>query len=152
MKREFRLTKEGVQELETELEELNAQKPEIAEKIRLAREQGDLTENAEYQISKDELSRVETRIAEIQHILKNVELITGSRKGNSVKIGTTVQLKDGGQSLTYTIVGSVEADPLAKKISDESPIGRALLGKKVGDKVDIKTPNGNHTYSITSIS
>lgn len=152
MKREFRLTKEGVQELETELASLAAQKPEIAEKIRLAREQGDLTENAEYQISKDELTRVETRIAEIQHILKNVELITSLRKGNSVKIGTTVQLKDGGQSLTYTIVGSVEADPLAKKISDESPIGRAVLGKKVGDKVDIKTPNGNHTYSITSIS
>lgn len=152
MRKEYRLTREGVSELQDELDQLMATKPEIAEKIRLAREQGDLTENAEYQISKDELSRVETRISEIEHILANVEVISESKKAASVSIGTKVELKNGGKPVSYTIVGSVEADPLELKISDESPIGRALMGKKVGDKAEINTPHGTTTYTITSIS
>lgn len=153
MKKEFRLTAEGVGELEEELATLNAQKPLIADKIRLAREQGDLTENAEYQISKDELSRVETRISEIEHILQNVELIKGSSKVDSVRMGAKVSLKEqGGHTVDYFIVGTVEADPVGKKISDESPIGRALMGKKVGDQAEIQAPNGKLVYTITAIS
>lgn len=153
MKKEFRLTADGVAELEEELAALNARKPEIADKIRLAREQGDLTENAEYQISKDELSRVETRIVEIEHILQNVEIIRGSHKVDTVRMGSKVSLKDqNGKSADYVIVGTVEADPGSRKISDESPIGRALMGKKIGDKAEVQVPNGKLSYTITAIS
>jgi transcription elongation factor GreA len=153
MKKEFHLTDEGIAELKRELDQLNAEKPVIADKIRLAREQGDLAENAEYQIAKEELSRVETRTAEIKRILQNVELIDGSsRQADKVRIGTTVTLKSGSEKVSYTIVGSVEADPLEKKISDVSPIGKALMGNKVGDSAEITTPAGTVSYKIVSIT
>lgn len=147
MKKQFYLTKEGIEELKTELEELVAQRGPIAERIKTAREFGDLSENAEYSSARQEQERVESRIAEIEHILLNVEVIKKTNGSKKVQLGSSVTLKNH-ETKTFQVVGTVEADPLNGKISDESPIGQALMGKVVGDEVEINT----HTYKITDIS
>ncbi len=153
MKKQFYLTKEGVAELKTELEELIAERGPIAERIKTAREFGDLSENAEYNSARQEQERVENRISEIENILLNVEVIKKPKGDSVVQLGSTVKLKDGGgKSKEFQVVGTVEADPLNGKISDESPIGQALLGKKEGDEVEIKTPAETATYKIADIS
>ena len=149
MKKAYQLTPAGKQELENELEELKSRRGEIAQKIADARDFGDLSENAEWDAARDEQAQVETRIAEIEDILLNAVIIKPNSSG-VVSVGNTVVLKDV-KVVEYTIVGSVEADPLEGKISDESPIGQALLGKKVGDKVTIKTPGGEVHYTIQEI-
>lgn len=151
MRKDYQLTLDGKQELQTELEELRGRRVDIAEKIATARDFGDLSENAEYSSAKEEQSQVESRIAEIESILQNARLIN-PKDASDVEVGNTVDLKTEGKSVTYTIVGSVEADPLEGKISDESPIGQALLGKKVGDKVTITTPKGETEYEVVKIS
>lgn len=151
MKKEFHLTSDGASVLEQELAELKKRQPEVAENIRVAREFGDLTENAEYQSAKDEASRVENRIQEIEYILANVEIINSANR-DKVSLGNTVTLADDGKVVEYTIVGSVEANPLEHKISDESPIGKALLGKKVGEEVLITLPAGETKYKVKKIS
>ena len=151
MKKEFHLTSDGASVLEQELAELKKRQPEVAENIRVAREFGDLTENAEYQAAKDEASRVENRIQEIEYILANVEIINSANR-DKVSLGNTVTLVDDGKVVEYTIVGSVEANPLEHKISDESPIGKALLGKKVGEEVLITLPAGETKYKVKKIS
>lgn len=150
MKKAYQLTPAGKQELENELEELKSRRGEIAQKIADARDFGDLSENAEWDAARDEQAQVETRIAEIEDILLNAVIIKPKSSG-TVAVGNTVVLKDDKKVVEYTIVGSVEADPLEGKISDESPIGQALLGKKVGDKVTIKTPGGEVHYTIQEI-
>jgi transcription elongation factor GreA len=152
MKKAFHLTSDGVNKLKAELDELMSRRSGIANKIKTAREQGDLTENAEYQGARDEQVQNETRIAEIDHILKNTEIIEPNGKSDSVEVGSTVELKNSGKTLKYMIVGSVEADPMQSKISDESPIGIALLGQKVGDEVTISLPAGDTVYKIAAIS
>lgn len=153
MKKLFRLTREGVEELKAELKELVSKRSEVAEAIKVAREQGDLSENAEYQSAKSEQERVEGRISEIEHILLNVELIQKPKGDSKVQLGSTVLLKgEGGKSKQFQVVGTVEADPLNGKISDESPIGKALLGKKEGEKVEIVTPAETAEYEIADIS
>jgi len=147
MKKQFYLTKEGIDELKSELEELISQRGPIAERIKTAREFGDLSENAEYSAARQEQERVESRIAEIEHILLNVEVITKPKGDSKVQLGSTVTLKDG-ETKTFQVVGTVEADPMNGKISDESPIGKALMGKKVGEEVEI---NG-HKYKISEIA
>jgi transcription elongation factor GreA len=151
MKKQFYLTNEGVTELKAELDELTAQRGPIAERIKTAREFGDLSENAEYSSARQEQERVESRIAEIEHILLNVEIITKPKGDSKVQLGSKVTLKNG-TTKTFQVVGTVEADPLNGKISDESPIGQALLGKKLGDEVEIKTPAETSTYKITQIA
>ena len=151
MKKSFLLTKEGVAELEKEREELIAQRGPVAEAIKTAREFGDLSENAEYQAARQEQEKLEARISEIEHILSNAEVITKPKGDTKVQIGSTVTLKDG-DVRTYQVVGTVEADPLNGKISDESPIGKALMGKKVGDAVEIVTPAETHTYKVVEIA
>lgn len=151
MKKQYHLTKEGVDELQAELKELIALRGPIAERIRTAREFGDLSENAEYTSAREEQSKTESRIAEIENILQNVEIIK-HQKGKQVSLGSSVTLKNDGKSKKFQVVGTVEADPLEGKISDESPIGKALMGKKVGDDVEIKTPAETVTYKIDSIS
>ena len=152
MKKLFRLTKEGVDTLQTELDGLIAKRPKIAEAIKSARELGDLAENGEYQTARVEQERNETRISELQGILLNVEIIKKPR-GSKVQLGSRVKLKSGsGKAKEFQVVGTVEADPLSGKISDESPIGRALIDQKVGDKVEIKTPAETATYKIVNIS
>ena len=152
MKKAFRLTKEGVAELEAEHKNLVAQRKPIAERIRTAREFGDLAENAEYTSARQEQDRVESRISELEHILQNVEIIGKPRGDSKVQLGSKVTLKgNGSKTKEFQVVGTVEADPLNGKISDESPIGQALLGKAVGDAVEIKTPAESATYKVVSI-
>lgn len=150
MKKAYQITAEGKKELEAELENLKGRRGEIAEKIAEARDYGDLSENAEYDAAREEQGIVETRIADIEDILLNAEIIRGGKK-DKVGLGSTVELQSDGKSMTYTVVGPVEADPLEGKISDESPIGEALIGKKVGEEVTITTPKGELTYSVKEI-
>ena len=153
MKKQFYLTTEGVDELKTELTELMALRGPIAERIKTAREFGDLSENAEYSSARQEQERVEGRIAEIEAILQNVEIIKKPRGDSKVQLGSFVKLQNGGgKAKEFQVVGTVEADPMHGKISDESPIGRALLGKKEGEQVEIKTPVETATYKIVDIS
>lgn len=153
MKKQFFLTKEGVTELEVELAELIAQRGPVAQRIKDAREFGDLAENAEYSSARQEQEKLESRIGEIEHILQNVEVIKKPKGDTKVQLGSSVKLKgDGGRAKEFIVVGTVEADPLNGKISDESPIGQALLGKKVGEEVEIVTPAETAVYKITDIS
>lgn len=150
MKKAYQITDDGRKELEAELEELKGRRGEVAEKIAEARSFGDLSENAEYDNAREEQGLVETRIAEIEEILLNAETI---KKGGSstVALGSTVELKSADKNVTYTIVGPVEANPLEGKISNESPIGQALMDKKLGDEVAITTPKGEVVYIIEAI-
>ncbi|HET7059763.1 MAG TPA: transcription elongation factor GreA [Candidatus Saccharimonadales bacterium] len=150
MKKLFRLTKDGVDTLKTELDGLLAKRAVIAESIKSARELGDLSENAEYQSARADQERNETRISEVEGILANVEIIKKPR-GSKVQLGSRVKLRSDGKTKEFQVVGTVEADPLSGKISDESPIGQALIDQKVGDKVEIKTPAETATYKIVSI-
>jgi transcription elongation factor GreA len=151
VKKLFHLTQTGIDELKAELANLVSQRPAVAERIKYARELGDLSENAEYQTAREEQDRLETRISEVNHILKNVQTIKKPKSNGEVKLGSTVKLKDG-VIQTLQVVGTIEADPLNGKVSDESPIGKALLGKKVGDKLELKTPTETAIYKIISIS
>lgn len=151
MKKLYQITQDGKKELEAELKELKSQRVEVAEKISNARDFGDLSENAEYDAAREEQGILESRIAEIEDILQNASIIKGGSK-TKVGLGSKVDLKSGNKLFSYTIVGSVEADPLEGKISDESPIGHALFGKKVGETVEIKTPKGLVKYTINHIS
>ena len=147
VKKAFQLTKEGIEELKKELEHLLASRTEIAEAIRVAREFGDLSENTEYQSARAAQERNDSRISEVEHILNNVEVIKAPRAGSKVQLGSKVTLKGPGGKKEFQVVGTVEADPLNGKISDESPIGQALLGKKEGDSVEV----GKDSYKIASI-
>jgi len=152
IKKTYRLTQAGVDELKEELGALVSQRPNIADRIKHARELGDLSENAEYQTAREEQDRLESRISELEHILQYSQIIKKPKNGDLVRLGSSVTLKDGGKPLNYQVVGTMEANPAEGKISDESPIGKALLGKKVGDKVEMKTPAGRHAYKIIEIS
>lgn len=138
MNNKFKLTEQGLIECQSELKALIARRPEIAENIKVAREQGDLKENAEYQAARDEQSQVEDRIAELEVILKNYELISAGKNKDVVELGESVVIEsqDGSQR-TLIIAGPLEADPGEGKISDESPMGQAILGKKVGDSIEV---------------
>lgn len=150
MKKTYQITAEGKLELETELNELVARRSEIAEKIANARDYGDLTENAEYDAAREEQGIVESRVLEIEDILQNFELIKPKKANGTIHVGSTVELKNG-KTVTYQIVGPVEADPMEGKISNESPIGSALMGKKIGADVTIETPKGKTTYTIQDV-
>ena len=151
MKKQYQITAEGKKELELELVSLKARRGEVADKISNARDFGDLSENAEYDAAREDQGLLETRIAEIEEIVNNAEIIKASSK-STIGLGSLVELKNGAKKVQYTIVGPVEANPLEGKISNESPIGMALYGKKVDDKVTITTPKGDISYTIISIS
>jgi len=151
MKKTYQITNEGKQELEAELVQLKSRRGAIADKIAEARDFGDLSENAEYDSAREEQGQVESRIAEIEDILANAEIIKNG-KSSKVSLGCKVELKTGSRKVVYSIVGPVEADPLDGKISNESPIGVALMGKKVGDTATIVTPKGEIAYEITAIN
>ena len=150
MKKTYQITAEGRQELEKELTQLKGRRGEIADRIAEARDYADLSENAEYDSAREEQGVVETRIAEIEDILMNAEEIK-AKKGGKIHLGSRVTLKNG-TTKEDTIVGPVEADPVNGKISDQSPIGVALMGKTEGDKVTISTPKGDVEYKIVSVS
>ena len=149
------LTYEGLQSLEKELHDLKVnQRKEVAQKIKEAREQGDLSENAEYDAAKDEQRDIESRIEEIDRILKNVEVVIEDEVDvDVINIGCRVRIYDMEfkEELTYKIVGSTEANSLKGKISNESPLGRELLGKKVGEIVDVETHGEVIQYEILEI-
>ena len=150
------LTYEGLKKLEDELEDLKVVKrKEVSQKIKEAREQGDLSENAEYDAAKDEQRDIEARIEEVEKILKNAEVVVEDEVDiDKISIGCKVKILDCeyDEELEYKIVGSTEANSLKGKISNESPVGRALIGKAVGDSVTIETQVGELTYKILEIS
>jgi len=150
MKKQYQITAEGKKELEKELEGLKSRRGDVAEKIAEARDFGDLSENAEYDAAREEQGLLETRIAEIEDILNNADIIKASSK-TTIGLGSRVELTTDGKTMTYTIVGPVEADPIEGRISNESPIGVALFGKKVDDAVTISTPKGDVTYTVSQI-
>lgn len=147
----YQITAEGKAELEKELEQLKSRRGEVAEKISNARDFGDLSENAEYDAAREDQGLLETRIAEIEDILMNADIIKSSGKG-VIGLGSEVEIKTGAKKFSYIIVGPVEANPLEGKVSNESPIGMALYGKKVGDKVTITTPKGETSYEVVSVA
>jgi len=153
MNKLFHLTQQGVAELKKELGELIALRAVIADRIKTAREFGDLSENMEYSAARQDQERNEMRINEIEHILANVQVIKAPKGDSKVMLGSTVKLKsEAGKTKEFQVVGTVEADPLNGKISDESPIGKALMGKKEGEAVEIRTPAETATYKIIDIS
>lgn len=152
LRKSFHLTKAGVETLRLELESLKVQRTPIAERIKAAREFGDLSENAEYSSARQEQERVESRITEIEHILRNVQLIPQPKSGSEVQLGSCVTLRDreaGEQQ--FKIVGTVEADPLKGLISNESPLGQALLGKTIGEEIEVKSRAGVTVFAILEI-
>ena len=149
------LTYQGLKKLEDELQELKVvRRKEVAAKIKEAREQGDLSENAEYDAAKDEQRDIEARIEDIEKILKNAEVVVEEEVDlDKISIGCNVKILDieFDEELEYKIVGSTEANSLKGKISNESPVGKALLGKQVGDIVKVETPGGEFEYKVLSI-
>jgi len=145
------VTKEGLDALKAEYEELvNVKRPEAVTRLATARDQGDLSENSEYTDAKQSLSFIDGRIAELEVVLHDVKVVTTHAKGQ-VDVGCKVTLHINGKKEEFTVVGEWEADPQARKISHESPLGKALLGKKVGEKVEVEAPAGKILYKILSI-
>jgi transcription elongation factor GreA len=155
IEKEYPMTKEGKLKLEQELEQLKTVKrKEVVERIKIARSFGDLSENSEYDSAKEEQAFVEGRITTIENMIRNARIIEGNDSNtDTVSLGksvTFVELPNGDEE-TYSIVGSVEADPFEGKISNDSPIAKSLIGKRVGDKVSIMTPGGEMSVKIVSI-
>ena len=151
MKKTYQITEAGKAELEFELEKLKGRRGQIADKIAEARDYGDLSENAEYDSAREEQGQVESRIGEIEDILLNGEIIKANGS-DKVGLGSNVTLKNGTKTITYVVVGPIEANPGEGKISDQSPIGQALLGKKANETATITTPKGELTYTIESVA
>ena len=156
MAKTIKITDDGLKKLQDELEMLKTKgRAEIAEKIKIARGYGDLSENSEYDEAKNDQAKIEARIVEIEAMLKNVEIIEDVKgKAKSVVIGVKVKVLDSesGDEDEYRVVGSTEANPREGKISDESPVGKALLGKKLGDEVIVEAPGGEFKLKIIEIS
>src|SRR5258708_7649354 len=146
------LTKERLEELKIELETLkNKKRVEVAERLKQAKEYGDLSENSEYAEAREEQANVETRIGELEDLLKEAVTIKKSEGSDTVVVGSTVTVKKGEKTSTYTVVGPYEAKPEAGRISDESPLGKAFMKKKVGETVNVTTPSGAMVYEIMKI-
>ena len=146
------LSQEGLAKLKGELHELKTKKrKEIAARLEHAKTLGDLSENAEYQETKEEQSLVESQIAELEETVRNAVVIKKEHRTDQVTIGSTVKVQSRGSEEIYTIVGSEEADPAGGKISNESPLGKAFLGQKMGSTVEVKTPGGIYAYKILEI-
>lgn len=151
------LTKEGLAELKSEYEDLTeVKRPNAVERIAAARGQGDLAENSEYAAARDELSFIDGRIEELEGLLNHAKLIRDSgvrgKRAHAVKLGSKITLAVNGKKEVFTLVGEWEADPMEKKISHDSPLGRALIGKTVGEKVEVAAPAGKILYGIVDIS
>lgn len=151
MSKEY-LTKERLEEFKAELEELKSKKRvEVAQRLKQAKEYGDLSENSEYVEAREEQANVESRIFELEELVKNAVTIKKSEGNGTVQVGSSVTVKKGDKMFTYTIVGSYEAMPEEGRISDESPLGKAFLKHKAGDLVNVSTPAGAMAYEITKV-
>ena len=152
MSKKYLLTQDGLNKMQEELKVLiNDKRKEVIERIREAAAHGDLSENADYAQAREEQSFIEGRIQEIEDVIKNAEIITTGSHGSTVSIGSTVHVKIGGAEKKYTIVGSNEANPKESKISNESLVGKALLGRKAHEKFKVVAPAGEMEYEIVSI-
>lgn len=147
------LTKEGLEELKKEHQELaKVKRPEVVTRVTEARNQGDLSENAEYSAAREELAFIDGRIEELEEMLKQVEIIDETPGGHSVvSLGSEVTIAINGKEEVYRVVGEWEADPAEKKISHESPLGKALLGKKTGESAEVEAPAGKVIYTVVSV-
>ena len=153
-KKEVILTKEKLEKLEDELEYLKTKKrPEMAEKIKIARSFGDLSENADYDEAKNEQGEVESRIMKIEDMIRNAKTIEVNENSDTVGVGNTVALYDEefDEDVEYKLVGTAESNPLEGYISNESPVGEAIIGHKVDDRVEVETPNGKMYFVIKNI-
>jgi transcription elongation factor GreA len=147
------ITQSGFEKLKEELEHRTiAVRQDIANSIKEAKEQGDLSENAEYSAAKQQQAENEARISELEVMIKEAEIAKVDKKNSAVQLGSKVTVKAGPKEHVFEIVGINESNPAANKISNESPIGSALIGKNTGDKVEVKIPNGAMTYEILAIS
>jgi len=152
MKNNIKITKAGLEALKKELAELsNVKRPKLVDRLSYARQQGDLSENSDYQSAKEELEFLDGRIEELAGVIKVAAVVDDSKKSGGVAVGTKVTLKVNGKESTFHMVGDWEADPVNKKISDSSPLGLALVGKKVGDKAEVAAPAGKVVYEILAI-
>lgn len=153
--RKVQLTKQGFDALKLELDELiNIKRPKIVDRLSFARSQGDLSENSDYTNAKEELDFLDGRISELEEVLKTANVVddkNGHKKGGSVEVGTKVTVKVNENEHVFEIVGEWEADPMQKKISHESPLGQALLGKKTGEEVEVEAPAGKILYQILRV-
>lgn len=154
-KKKIFVTKAGLQDLKKELEDLEKiRRPQVLERVSSAREMGDLSENSEYTAAREELSLIDGRAEELSEMLKKVEIIDeamAARRTSSVQLGSKVTVQVNGKKEHFELVGEWEADPHEKKISHESPLGQALLGKSVGEKIEVEAPAGKITYSVVEI-
>lgn len=147
------ITKNGLSELKKEYEELTSiKRPDVLSRVSQARSLGDLSENAEYVAAREDLSFIDGRIDELEELLKQAIIISESHNNHMIKLGSRVTLHAQGKKLLYTVVGEWEADPTEKKISHKSPLGVALMGKRVGEKVEVEAPAGKILYTIKSIN
>lgn len=151
MGKEILLTLSGLEKLKTELANLKDRRKKVAERIKIAREFGDLAENSEYEDARNEQSFIEGRIEELEDMISRARVVAKNGGNGKVEMGSVVTLKLNGDRFSYEIVGVNESDPAAGKISAESPIGYSLIGKTKGEKVDITTPNGTTTYEIVDV-
>lgn len=153
MKNDVKVTKQGLEELKRELSELrDVKRPYLVDRLANARGQGDLSENSDYQSAREELEFLDGRIDELEEVLKNADVVSGNGNGHSgIGVGTKVTVKANGKQTIFDIVGEWEADPINKKISHDSPLGLALLGKKVGEKAEVEAPAGKVIYEILAI-
>lgn len=154
-KQEIVLTAEGLKKLQAELEHLKSVvRKEVAERIREAKQFGDITENAEYDTAKAEQAQIEGRIEALQYILQSAIIATGPDHNGHVSVGSRVRLRDmaNGEEMEYAIVGAFEADPAEYRISNQSPLGEALIGHSAGAVVSVQTPGGPRAYTVLSVS
>lgn len=146
------LTNEGLEKLQAELQKLKKEeRVDVAEQLKRAKEYGDLSENSEYADAKEAQAKLESRIFELEEIIRGAVLIKKSQQKSVVSVGSTIEVQKGIKTFKYTIVGSREAKPEANLISNESPLGKAFLDKRVGETVEADTPNGKAKYKITGI-
>ena len=150
--KKFHFTSQGLRELKDELKELlEGKKPKAIERVAVARSHGDLSENSEYSAAREDLAFIEGRVDELEGLIAKAQVIKKDGSNGEVKLGSKVTVKVNGSEHTYEVVGEWEADPIEKKISDTSPLGQALLGKKKGEKIEIEAPAGKVSYHIKKI-
>ena len=148
----IQITEQGLKDLKKELDKLvNTKRPRLVERLSNARAQGDLSENSDYQNAKEELDFLDGRVSELQNVINNAEVVSGKNNNGEIAVGAEVTLKIQDDEHVYHIVGEWEADPVSKKISHSSPLGQALVGKKVGEKAEVEAPAGKVTYEILAI-
>jgi transcription elongation factor GreA len=149
--KKYHMTQSGLEKAQVELEALVLRRKEIIEKIKFAKEQGDLKENAEYHEAKNDMAFNESKILELEDLIRNAEVIAAPNNSKFISLGSQIKVKNAVKEREFLIVGATEANPAEGKISDESPLGQAFMHRSVGDEVEVETPAGIHKYTILEI-